>query len=187
MKKLIFRIFPNINIMKKTIQITAIISAFLIGCNEGKNEQNITETIESIETVQENSTSNSLSSDEKITADPHSINNTWIKDIKLDDGQKWQANTETTEGVEKMLNLVKTSDLKTVEGYHNLASKLNEDKNFVVKKCTMKSLSHDNLHVFLHPLIEKIEALGKVESSEEGAVVTASIKENLEYYYPYFQ
>lgn len=173
--------------MKKTILITALVSAFLIGCNEGKNKQETTETIEPIEALQENGTSNTVSNQGKITADTAAINNTWINDIKLDDGKKWQANIETTQGVDKMLTLVKTSDLKTVEDYHNLASKLNEDKNFVVKKCTMKGPSHDNLHVFLHPLIEKIEALGKVASVEEGTMVTQSIKENLENYYPYFQ
>src|SRR5690606_40529319 len=73
-----------------------------------------------------------------------------------------------------MLNLVKTSDPKTVEDYHTLASKLNEDKNYVVKKCTMEGPSHDNLHVFLHPLIEKIEALGEVSTTDEGAKITRS-------------
>ncbi len=115
--------------MKKTILITGIIAAFLISCNEGKKEQKFTETTDS----------SSLSTDEKITAEIPAINNAWVTDIKLDDGKKWQANIETTEGVDNMLNSVKTSNLKTVEDYHNLASKLNKDKNFVVKKCTMKS------------------------------------------------
>ena len=117
----------------------------------------------------------------------HALNNAWVNEIKLDNGNKWEANLETTEGVDKMLNLVKSSAPKTVEDYHALASKLNEDKNVVVKKCTMEGPSHDNLHVFLHPLIEKIEALGKVSNTDEGAETLASIKENLEGYYNYFQ
>ena len=122
-----------------------------------------------------------------MAAETHAMGNAWVNEIKLNNGNKWEANLETTEGVDKMLNLVKSSDPKTVEDYHALASKLNEEKNYVVKKCTMEGPSHDNLHVFLHPLIEKIEALGKVSSTDEGAEVTASIKENLEGYYNYFQ
>ncbi len=161
--------------MKKTILATAIISAFLISCNETKHKHESTDA------------STPLSNHEEMAAETHTMDNAWVNEIKLDNGSKWEANLETTEGVDKMLDLVKSSNPKTVEDYQALASKLNEDKNFVVKKCTMEGPSHDNLHVFLHPLIEKINALGKVSTTDEGAEVTASIKENLEGYYNYFK
>ena len=101
--------------------------------------------------------------------------------------EKWQANPETTVGVNNMLKLLKSGDLKTVADYHNLASQLNEEKNFVIKECTMKGASHDNLHIFLLPLIEKIDALGKVSTTTEGSEITASIEENLNGYYNYFK
>ncbi|MCB0466463.1 MAG: hypothetical protein KDC78_12445 [Aequorivita sp.] len=166
--------------MKKTILTTAIISAFLISCNETKHKEESTETVETTEGVHEHH-------EEEMATETHSMNNAWVNEIKLDNGSKWEANLETTEGVNKMLSLIKASEPKTVEDYHALASKLNEDKNVVVTKCTMEGPSHDNLHVFLHPLIEKIEALGKVSTVQEGAEVTTSIKENLEGYYNYFQ
>ncbi|WP_026452414.1 hypothetical protein [Aequorivita capsosiphonis] len=162
--------------MKKTILTAAIVSAFLTGCNETKNKDVNTDTVEATEAVHEHD-------GEEMAA----ISNAWVNEIKLDSGNKWNANIETTEGVDKMLTLVKTSDKKTVEDYHTLATKLNEEKNVVVKKCTMKGPSHDNLHVFLHPLIEKIDALGKVSTAEEGAEITKSINENLEGYYNYFK
>lgn len=166
--------------MKKTILSLAILSALLISCNETKHKQENTDTVETTEGVHEHEL-------EEMAAETHAMDNAWVNEIKLDNGNKWEANLETTEGVDKMLNLVKSSDPKTVEDYHALASKLNEEKNYVVKKCTMEGPSHDNLHVFLHPLIEKIEALGKVSSTDEGAEVTANIQENLEGYYDYFQ
>ncbi|HBC03538.1 MAG: hypothetical protein CL528_10950 [Aequorivita sp.] len=166
--------------MKKTILTTAIISALLISCNETKHKQESTDIVETTEGVHEHDM-------EEMAEETHALNNAWVNEIKLDNGNKWEANLETTEGVDKMLNLVKSSAPKTVEDYHALASKLNEDKNVVVKKCTMEGPSHDNLHVFLHPLIEKIEALGKVSNTDEGAETLASIKENLEGYYNYFQ
>lgn len=166
--------------MKKIILTTAIISALLIGCNETKPKSENTDIVETTEGTHEHEM-------EEIAAETHTMNNAWVNEIKLDNGSKWEANVETTEGVDKMLKIVKTNETKTVEDYHNLASKLNEVKNFVVKECTMKGPSHDNLHVFLHPLIEKIEALGKTSTTREGAEITASIKENLDGYYTYFQ
>jgi len=166
--------------MKKIILTTAIISALLLGCNETKTKEESSNIVETTEDVHEHPM-------EEMSTEMHSMNNAWVNEIKLDNGNKWQANLETTEGVDKMLSLIKSSDPKTVEDFHALASKLNEDKNVVVKKCTMEGPSHDNLHVFLHPLIEKIEVLGKVSTTDEGAETIASIKENLEGYYNYFQ
>lgn len=173
--------------MKKTILTTAFILAFLISCNDTKHKNEKSKTEETTEAVQEYNTSITLSNQEEKAKETHSINNAWVREIKLDDGNKWQANIETNEGVNKMLNLVKSSEIKSVEDYHTLASKLNVEKNFVVKKCTMEGPSHDNLHVFLHPLIEKIETLGKVSTVDEGSEVKAGIKENLKEYYNYFQ
>lgn len=162
--------------MKKTILAAAIISAFLMSCNETKQKTENSETVEATEAVHEHH-------GEEMTA----INNDWVNEIKLDNGERWDANIETNEGVEKMQSLIQTSEKQSVEDYHALATDLNETKNFVVKKCTMEGPSHDNLHVFLHPLIEKIEALGKVSTVEEGSEITASIKENLDGYYKYFK
>lgn len=160
--------------MKKTILAAVITSTLLISCKDTKQENSKTE--EATEVVSEQKTDES-----------HATSNAWVEEIELDKGSKWEANLETNEGVDKMLELVKSTNPKTVKDYHSLASDLNETKNFVVNKCTMEGPSHDNLHIFLHPLIEKIGALGKVSSIDEGAEIKASIKENLEVYYNYFQ
>lgn len=165
--------------MKKTIFIMAILAAFSISCNQGQKKD---DTNKEVKMMHEDENEHS----ETMKSTAH-LNNDWIKEISLDNGNKWQANLETTKGVDKMMSLVKSSDPKTMEDYHNLASKLNEEKNFVVKECTMKGPSHDNLHVFLYPLIEKIEALGKVSTTDEGSEITTSIKENLNAYNEYFQ
>lgn len=167
--------------MKKTILTAAIISALLISCKDTKNGSN--KAVDATEAVSEQATSDR----DEMAAETHSINNEWVEDIKLDDGSKWHANSETTKGVDKMMSLIESSNTKTVKDYQALASKLNEVKNFVVKECTMKGPSHDNLHVFLHPLIEKIDSLGKVSTVEEGSEVKAGIKENLKEYYNYFK
>jgi len=163
--------------MKKILLIITIFFA-LIGCNESKNQN--PDTVINIEDTQ-------VPEIKEMDIKDHSVNNAWVNEIKLDNGKKWQANLETNEGVDKMLKLVKSSDPKTIKEYHELASKLNGHKNFLVKKCTMEGPSHDNLHIFLHPLIEKIEILQNVSTTNEGLKAKASIKENLEGYYNYFQ
>lgn len=162
--------------MKKTILTVAILSALLVSCNETKHKDG--EALETTEAGHEHHGEDMLS---------HATDNSWVKEIKLDSGKKWDSNLETTDGVEKMIVLVKSSESKTVEGYHTLAKELNEVKNYVVKECTMEGASHDNLHVFLHPLIEKIDALGKVSTEDAGAKIKESIQENLNGYYNYFQ
>ncbi len=167
--------------MKKTILIAAILSVSLIGCkdNKSKNPETSVET----ERVHEHEADHERGHDQ----DEMALNNAWVNEIQLDNGNKWEANLETTQGVDKMLVLISENQPKTVEGYHQLASKLNDVKNTVVKKCTMEGPSHDNLHIFLHPLIEKIDALGTVSSVDKGAEISASIKENLLEYNNYFK
>lgn len=167
--------------MKKLIFTAAILSVILMGCKDNKSADS--ETSVETEMVHEH----------EMHADHHddhhglALNNDWIHEIELDNGAKWEANIETTQGVETMLQDIASANPTTVEDYHQLASKLNDEKNTVIKECTMVGPSHDNLHVFLHPLIDKIAALGNATSVEEGSEITANIKENLKAYYDYFK
>ena len=113
--------------------------------------------------------------------------NTWINDIVMNNGEKWEADKTTKEGVQQLQNTINSQSASTLEEYHQLADQLNEQKNFLVKNCTMVGPSHDNLHVWLHPLIEKINALLKTESIEDAAKITNSIEKNINAYSEYFK
>lgn len=170
--------------MKKLIFSAAILSVLLVGCKDSKTTE--VETTTQTELIQAPEAAEAQKN--AMENQDMALDNSWINDIELkNNNERWEANKETTEGVKKMSSIVKKSDPKTVEDYHQLASELNEEKNTVVKKCTMEGASHDNLHIFLHPLIEKINALGKVESVEKGAEITANIEENLREYDNYFE
>jgi ABC-type Zn2+ transport system substrate-binding protein/surface adhesin len=108
--------------------------------------------------------------------------NSWIKEIKLDNGNKWQANLETNEGVLKMKNSIETMETSTLIEYYLLAEQLNVDKNDVIKYCSMKGAPHDNLHVWLLPLIAKIDALSEAKTIEEASKLKQSIEENIDAY-----
>lgn len=160
--------------MRKTIIGLAVL--FLaISCKEGQ-KKNSPETETNMETVGHESHAGAT----------HIPDDAWVNEIVLDNGVKWMANKETTDGVRKMLALIGDNKASTSEAYRELGNSLNEVKNTVVKECTMEGASHDNLHVWLHPLIEKIELLQKTENAEEGAQLTSNIKNHLEGYFDYF-
>lgn len=163
--------------MKKTLIATLLFSIMLTSCNDTKKKDNTTDNI----TVEE--THKEVKTDTK----SNTLNNDWIADIKLDGTVKWDANIETTQGVNKMKKRIAEVNLKTVEDYRALANLLNNEKNFVIQKCTMKGPSHDNLHIFLLPLIDKISLLIETSSIQEGSEITESIIENLNAYENYFQ
>ena len=147
----------------------------LISCKETEKE-NPTGAETTIETVDHDGHSGAT----------QELDNSWASDMVLNNGIKWQANKETNDGVMTMLTKINEAKTSTTADYKKLGDTLNDVKNTVVKECTMKGPSHDNLHVWLHPLIEKIEMLQKTENTEEGAYLTSNIKEHLEEYYDYF-
>jgi len=114
------------------------------------------------------------------------VEKSWIEEISLDQGSKWAANSETTQGVADMVLLISRTQVKTASDYQNLGDGLNEIKNVIVKECTMTGPSHDNLHIWLYPLVEKIGQLQQVESVANGKTLTEEIKGHLDKYYDYF-
>ncbi|MDX1328296.1 MAG: hypothetical protein R3299_11390, partial [Arenibacter sp.] len=114
------------------------------------------------------------------------LNTNWVEEMSLNNGTKWEANLETTTGIADMAKLVAETKTISVEDYRNLGNGLNEVKNNIVKECTMTGASHDNLHVFLHPLIQKIEQLQKTDDTETAAKIKESINGHLKSYYTYF-
>lgn len=173
--------------MKKLVLILSS-SLFIIAsaCKNNTSKETVSESdeiqMEEIHAHDEHAEHNT-SADEELAV----LDNSWTKEIVKDSGKRWNANPETNEGVENMLQLIKETKTETLEEYHQLAAELNEQKNYVVKECTMEGPSHDNLHVFLHPLIDKINALLVVEDLQEAQTLKENTKQNLEKYYDYFK
>lgn len=110
----------------------------------------------------------------------------WKDEITLNEGTQWQANRETTEGILKMTELIEKSTASTTEEYRELGNSLNLEKNLLIERCTMKGPSHENLHIYLQPLIEMVGKLQEVQTPEEGEKLVAKIKDHLETYHSYF-
>ena len=114
-------------------------------------------------------------------------NDAWNHQIQLDRGSKWLANAETTSGVSKMRNAIIEFKGRSVSEYRALGDELNALKNTIVKECTMTGPSHDNLHMWLHPLIEKIEALQNIDSEASGVQMVQDIEQHLNGYHDFFE
>ena len=113
--------------------------------------------------------------------------NSWINEIKTNNTEKWLANNETNEGVENMINSLNTIKTNTLEDYKILAKELNLNKNYIIKNCTMTGEPHENLHVWLLPLMAKIEALSEAKTIKEAAKLKQSTAENINKYNTYFK
>jgi hypothetical protein len=152
----------------------------LVSCKDNKNQENKSE----MDTVQKSAEDK----EEHYNVEASNVyENAWTKEIEMNNGAKWEANAETNEGVQKMQNSIQTQTTSTLDEYHKLAKQLNEDKNYVIKNCTMKGASHDNLHVWLLPLMAKIEALSESKTIEDAEKIKHSINENISAYKRYFQ
>ena len=168
--------------MKKVLLSIAMIAFIFTGCNNNKKTEN---TIDQSAHQEVEAAPAEDHDDHHLSGD--GLDNVWTAEIETNDGAKWDANPETNEGVQKMQNLLKTHPTKTLEDYYKLAEQLNTDKNYVVKNCTMKGASHDNLHVWLLPLMAKIEALSETTSLDEASKIKHNIEENVNLYSDYFK
>lgn len=79
-------------------------------------------------------------------------------DIKLDHGNKWKANAETTEGIKTMQNICShfNGDAEQLE---NTYVALNTEFNLIFERCTMTGEAHEQLHAFLIPVKNQLAVL----------------------------
>ncbi|MBK9421486.1 MAG: hypothetical protein IPN44_10630 [Flavobacteriales bacterium] len=78
--------------------------------------------------------------------------------VQLNNGQPWVANTETTDGVNRMLVLVKDYDPDKGDGAL-LKEKLTVEFNEIFEKCTMTGEAHVQLHNYLTPVHGMLDKL----------------------------
>ncbi len=154
--------------MKKITVLIALSVVFLaIGCkNEPKNAEN-----------KEHSESEMPHSEHAHQEAAEMLN------VQLDNGKKWVANAETTEGVQKMVSLIENFETNKSTDNKKLHADLNKEFTTIFEKCTMKGEAHNQLHNFLLPL------KGLLDRLEEHADVAdiAIIKAHLSSYNTYFQ
>jgi hypothetical protein len=86
--------------------------------------------------------------------------------LVLNNGNKWKANAETTEGIKKMMSLVNEYLKKGDTDSKKLGESLEKEFTTVLQKCTMTGEAHEQLHNFLLPLKAKIDKLKETNNVE---------------------
>ncbi|MBQ0767700.1 MAG: hypothetical protein KBT58_00300 [Bizionia sp.] len=80
--------------------------------------------------------------------------------LQLNNGERWEANIETTDGVKKMITLMDDFVLtEDTAAYAGLAEYLKQEFAVIFEKCTMKGEAHNQLHHFLIPINNEFDKL----------------------------
>lgn len=108
-------------------------------------------------------------------------------DIELNNGDQWEVNKQTTEGVENLSQVLENNTASTVEEYRELGNKLEEEKNNLDSTATANQPYSPNLDTYLERLEEKISQLQEVETEEEGERLTSELEDILSSYSNYFR
>ncbi len=98
--------------------------------------------------------------------------------VKLNKGERWTANPETTQGVENMIAIVENFD-RSKGDYARLQNELMDEFKTILQKCTMDGEAHNEMHNYLLPLRDKIE--------NASAANLDDIKSHLRAYYQFFE
>jgi hypothetical protein len=133
--------------MKKIIFITALLLVSFIGCRNAEQKHQ-----------DENKSESTVTTPHEDEGPEHA------NAIALNNGEKWDANAETTSGIIVMNTMVNgMSDQATLEDYHDLKTKMEASFNEILQKCTMTGEAHNQLHNYLVPMRAIIEKLNAPE------------------------
>lgn len=149
----------------KTINTLLVFSLTLLSCGNKENEKdNILNENQPLEVTVSNE-------------------NTLV----LDNGKKWIANSETTEGVAIMTQLMNSFESYEDEvSYNKLISDLQIEFKTIFEKCTMKGEAHNQLHHFLAPMKAMLEKLA-LGNTQENKLVFNEMNQHILMYKDYFE
>jgi len=107
------------------------------------------------------------------------------EELRLNNGLKWQANIETTEGVLAMQEHLQAFRNLGLSDYNQLRTHLEAEFKMIFEKCTMKGESHDQLHNYLYPMKDYFSNLSKESKTAEEAFL--ALENYVPVYFDYFE
>lgn len=105
--------------------------------------------------------------------------------ITLNNGEKWQADKHTNDKVNEMKNEI--ANYKKSNDYTKLSLNLATDVNELIKGCTMESEPHNQLHVWLEPLLELVQGMKEASNDSDKSDKVKEIEKTLNQYSEYFK
>jgi len=167
--------------MKKPIKLILGIAAvllFAVSCDSKTGKiHNDSEAQQTDEHQQEESATQQINKDEQAGKE----------DLELNNGNSWEANLETTEGIDNMKLLIKSfSERDNMNAYPRVKENLEKEFGTIIAKCTMTGEAHDQLHKYLVPMKELFDDLAASDLEIRKASLN-SINTHLEAYTKYFK
>lgn len=107
-------------------------------------------------------------------------------ELSLNDGKHWQANEETTAGINKMIGMMNDFSDTDTEAYQTLSDSLNSAYKLIFKQFTMKGEAHNQLHNYLLPMKKKFAAIVSEDKGESEAAFE-DLNAHLLLYADYFE
>jgi len=81
--------------------------------------------------------------------------------LQLNNGNLWEANSETTTGINNMISLMNSfTEKENLEAYAILKQNLEAEFGTIITECTMEGESHNQLHNYLIPMKEAFDGIG---------------------------
>jgi hypothetical protein len=128
-------------------------------------------------------------SEEKTPVEPEEVTETESHysddELRLNNGNKWQANPETTEGILAMKEHLDAFRNLGLDDYNQLRVNLELEFQTIFEKCTMKGEAHNQLHNYLYPMRDCFSDLSKGTETAEKAFIT--LEKYLPMYFDYFE
>lgn len=107
--------------------------------------------------------------------------------ISLNNGEKWFVNEEMKPFILEAENILTEYINNNSTDYKTLAVQLKKKNSGLIKNCTMKGESHDELHNWLHPHIDLIKKLEQEEDAGNAPSIVKELVKSFETYHQYFQ
>jgi hypothetical protein len=123
--------------MKKLLNSITALSLLLVSCGNPTNQKSQKTTDVITQEVHQNA----------------------VESIELNNGEKWEVDTNMMEIIKKMENDVLTFANNEKKDYPNLAIKLQSNLDLLTSNCTMTGKAHDELHKWLLPYIDLVSEL----------------------------
>lgn len=138
--------------------LLAIVALFLFSCNTKSKEEKTTEI--------------------KTEEHQHSKSEA----IQLNDGKKWKVDNNMMSYIRNMEKDVVIFENENDTNYSLLAKKLMANIELLTSNCTMKGKAHDELHKWLVPYIELVDAFLKDKSANQFTEIQNSFKTFNQYF-----
>ncbi|MCC5917429.1 MAG: hypothetical protein JJU02_08900 [Cryomorphaceae bacterium] len=153
--------------MKKIILVSNILFSFIACTNKGSHENH----------------GEHEHHEEIATQHQHDDEQT----ISLNNGEKWFVNEEMKPFILEAENILIEYINNNSTDHKTLAVQLKEKNSGLIKNCTMKGESHDELHNWLHPHIDLIKKLEQEEDAGNAPSIVKELVTSFETYHQYFQ